>query len=311
VTVTNADTPLVPQPAPTGFKHWLPELGRRWRASSLAVRALWTVLATANLVLVVIMIAGFFVSDVGYDWLIFREAGRRAFAGGLYDWEGVYAWSYSPLLAYVFAALMPVGFLGWSLLHVAAVLALRDRWLIPITLVSWPFWVDLYNGNTMTFVFVAAAGAVRRSPAATIAYLALCLLMPRPVMLPLMLWVLWTQPRARTWFVVLLMLGGILVLATGQAAAWLDALLRVPTAVAESSRDIGPARLIGIWWFPLGALLAAALTLRGRIGWASVAASPYLLPQYLLMLLLELIPYRSSPASTPANGSDPSPTGGR
>jgi hypothetical protein len=293
------------------LKRLLRDLGRRWRASSVVARALWTVVATANLVLVVIMIAGFFVSDVGYDWLIFQEAGRRAFEGGLYDWEGVYAWSYSPLLAYVFAALLPAGFLGWSLLHVAAVLTLRDRWLIPITLLSWPFWVDLYNGNTMTFVFVAAAGAVRRGPVATVAYLALCLLMPRPVMLPLMLWVLWTQPRARIWFAVLLVLSGLLVLVTGQAAAWVDALLRVPTAVVESSRDIGPARLLGIWWLPLGALLAAALTITGRVGWASVAASPYLLPQYLLMLLLELIPYRSPQPPAPAHGSDPPPTDGR
>ena len=260
---------------------------------SFARTALLTTLWTVNLVLVAVMIYGFFVSDFGYDWLIFREAGRRVLEGGLFRWENEYAWSYSPLLAYLFAVIAPIGYIGWSALHVAALLALRERWLMAITFVSFPFWADLYNGNTMTFVFVAAAGVVRRSSIGIAAYLALCLVMPRPVMLPLLAWVLWREPQWRLRFAAMVVVNAVAVLATGQGVAWIEALLRVPTAVSVSSRDLGPGILLGVWWLPIGALLATLLLLRGRIGFASVAASPYWLPQYFIMLLLELMPQPS------------------
>jgi hypothetical protein len=265
-----------------------------------ATKALLIALSTANLVLVGIMIYGFFVSDAGYDWLIFREAGRRVVEGGLYAWENEYAWSYSPLLAYVFTVIAPIGYLGWSVLHVAALLALRDRWLIAITFLSFPFWADLYNGNTMTFVFVAAVGVLRQTSAATAIYLVLCLLMPRPVMLPLLAWVLWRQPAWRTWFAAMMVLNALAVLGTGHGVGWVEALLRVPGAVSVSSRDLGPAVLLGLWWLPLSALLAGVLLLRGRVGFASVAASPYWLPQYFIMLLLELVPQHPELPRSPA-----------
>ena len=52
--------------------------------------------------------------------------------------------------------------------------------------------------------------------------------------------------------------------------------------------DLGPARFLGLWWWPVGLAIAAWLTLRGRLGWASVFASPYWLLHYGLMLLLEV-----------------------
>ena len=247
--------------------------------------ALWT----ANFVLLSITIVGFFVSDVGYDWLILREAGERVISGGLYEWEGIYAWSYSPPLAYVFTVLAPIGYAGWSVLHAAALLALRDGRLALITALSWPFWVDIYNGNTMTFVFVAAVAAFRGSAIGSGAYLALALLMPRPLMLPLLVWILWKQPRWRLYFPAMVAVFAVLVLVTGQGHAWFDTLTAVGDAVAVSSRDIGPSAVIGIWWIPIGAVLAVVLTYLGRVGLASMAASPYWLPQYLLMTLLELV----------------------
>jgi hypothetical protein len=245
---------------------------------------------TANVALVAITIYGFFVSPVGHDWGVYVEAGRRVVSGGLYHWEGAYAWSYSPLLAYAFAALAPIGYVGWSLLHAAALATLRDRSLALLTVVSWPFWVDLYNGNTMVFVFVAAAAAVRRSVVGSAAYLVLTLLMPRPLMLPVLAWILWQQPQWRTRFVVMTLVYVAILLLSGQLIAWLHALTSVSDAVALSSRDIGPSILLGGWWLWLGGILAVALTIRGRIGLASLAASPYWLPQYLMMGLLELQP---------------------
>lgn len=262
---------------------------RRQFNRGFAIRALLTAAWTANLALVAITIYGFFVSDVGYDWAIYAEAGRRVFSGGLYTWDSVYAWSYSPLLAYGFAALAPLGFAGWSALHLAALAGLRDWRLALITALSWPFWADLYNGNTMVFVFVAAAAAIRGSAIGTASYLSLALLMPRPLMLPVLAWILWHRPKWRAHFSVMLVVYAGLILATGQAAAWLGTLTDVSDAVAASSRDIGPSFLLGTWWLPLGAILAVVLTVYGRIGLASMAASPYWLPQYLLMTLLELV----------------------
>jgi hypothetical protein len=263
-------------------------LAMRWRSAALPTRALLTALAAGNFVLLTITIYGFFVSSVGYDWLIFREAGQRALQGGLYDWSGVYAWSYSPLLAYVFAVIAPLGLLVWSALHFAVLGLLRDRSLAVITLLSWPFWVDVYNGNTMVFVMVAGVAALRGSQIETASYLTLCLLMPRPVMLPLLIWILWHQPAWRMRFAVLVVITSVAVAGTGQGMAWIQSLLSVTDAVAVSSRDIGPSLLLGRLWVPIGAVLAVLFLLRGRVGWASIAASPYWLPQYLLMLLLEL-----------------------
>jgi hypothetical protein len=260
---------------------------RRKLDRRFAVRALLTAVWTANLTLVAITISGFLVSDPGYDWAIYTEAGRRVFTGGLYTWDSAYAWSYSPLLAYGFAGLAPLGYAGWSALHLAALAGLRDWRLVLVTASSWPFWVDLYNGNTMVFVFVAAAAAVRGSAIGAASYLGLAVLIPRPLMLPVLAWILWHRPAWRAYFSVMFVVYAVLIFATGQAAEWLGTLTRVSDAVAASSRDVGPRFLLGAWWLPLGAILAVFLTMYGRIGLASMAASPYWLPQYLLMMLLE------------------------
>jgi hypothetical protein len=97
----------------------------------------------------------------------------------------------------------------------------------------------------------------------------------------------------------------VLVAATGYGGAWVDALIGVPASVQGTSRDIGPARLVGYWWIVVGAALAVWFTVRGRLGLASIAASPYWLPQYLLMLLLERHDVRAT-----AIGRSTRPTGG-
>ncbi len=54
--------------------------------------------------------------------------------------------------------------------------------------------------------------------------------------------------------------------------------------------NFGPSAWIGLAWVPIGLALAAWLTWRGRLGFASVAASPYWFGYYLLMLFLEISP---------------------
>jgi hypothetical protein len=250
--------------------------------------ALLVVVAIPNLFMVALTISAFYVADVGYDWQIFVEAGRRVIDGGLYDWQGIYTYRYSPLAAYAFAVLAPIGFWGWSALHVGALLAMPSRWLALLTVFLWPFWADLYNGNTMTFVVVAGLAALAGSRIATGAFFILALLMPRPLVLPLLVWLLWTRPEWRWPFAAMFVVQAVLVVVLGFGPSWLNALLHATEGVAVA--DFGPAAFIGSWWLPIGLLLAALLTFSGRLGVASLAASPYWLPQYLLMLLLDLVP---------------------
>jgi hypothetical protein len=226
----------------------------------------------------------------GADWSIFLEAARRAREGGeLYAVEDDYAFRYSPLVAYAFAGIGVIGSLAWRALHVVAVASLvaRDRLLAIVTLLSWPFWFDVEAGNVMTFVFVAAAWALHGSSWGIGAFLALTILVPRPLMLPLAAWLLWRHPRTRIPFVVALVAHAVAALATGWGTAWLAALLD-SSAEVGSALNFGPSRVIGLAWVPIGLALAALLARRGRLGLASLAISPYWLPYYFLMPLLEL-----------------------
>ncbi len=232
----------------------------------------------------------------GADWTIFREAGQRAIHGGaLYASEDNYAFRYSPLLAYLFAAIAPIGPLAWRALHVVAAVSLgwRSPWLALAVLVSWPFWFDLEAGNLMLFVLVLGVWALVGRSWAIGGFLLLALLAPRPLMLPLAAWLLWTKPEWRIRFVGLFIVHAILVLATGWGPAWIGALVGSSTEIG-SMLNYGPSRLIGVAWIPIGLVLAAVLTWRRRIGLASLAVSPYWLPYYFLMLFLE------APSARPA-----------
>ena len=80
---------------------------------------------------------------------------------------------YSPLLAYFFAAVTPIGYWGWTALHFVALLGLPRRVAL-VALVSFPFWQDIYNGGVMTFILVSAVAALSGSRAGTVAFLACC-----------------------------------------------------------------------------------------------------------------------------------------
>jgi len=56
---------------------------------------------------------------------------------------------------------------------------------------------------------------------------------------------------------------------------------------------------MGSLWVPIGLVLAAWLTWRGRLGFASLAASPYWLPYYLFMPFLELRRWYLRPMPVP------------
>ena len=106
--------------------------------------------------------------------------------------------------------------------------------------------------------------------------------MPRPIMLPALAWLLWRQPWTRWPFVGIAVVSLLGAFATGWLDEWIGALFRGGMAETTSWLNLSPSRFIGAWWLLIGVPLAAWLTWRGRLGLASLAVSPYLLPYYLL-----------------------------
>ena len=256
-----------------------PTRSLNWRFLGLGV--LWAV----NVVGLAVVGLVFLHGGVGADWFILSEAGERVVSGGLYDAEPWgYNYIYSPLLAYAWMVPMPLW--AWLAAHFLPLLTL-PRHLAVLTLVSFPFWLDLYNGGVMVFLFVAAWHAVHGSGIGVGAFFALCLLAPRPPFLPAVVWVLWKRPEWRLSFVGLVAVSGVGVLASGWGFEWVAALLEGP-GYTGADRDFGPTRILGFAWLIVGVPLGAWLTYRGRVGWAGLAVSPYVTPQYAMVLLLEL-----------------------
>ncbi len=242
------------------------------------------------------------------DWQQYVEAARRVASGGdVYAVTDTYAYHYSPLLAALFGILAPLGTVAWRILHIAAALALPTWPMRVITLISWPFWYDVETGNVLVFVLLAAAWALRGNRLATAASLVLVLLIPRPLMIPVAVWLLWERPQWRVPLLAAFAVHLVAVFVTGWGGAWLTAMVAAAGDVANPS-NIGPSRFIGtLPWLAVGLPLAAFLTWRGRLGLASLAASPYWLPYYLLMLVLEFVrrdrPRQAAPDAAAAKAS--------
>lgn len=228
------------------------------------------------------------------DWIQYVEAARRVGTPSLYEVSNEYAYRYSPLLAYLFGPLSVLGAAGWRLLHIVAALALPTWPLRVLTLLSWPFWYDVQTGNVLVFVLLAGAWALRGRRVGIGCYLLIAILVPRPLMIPLAAWLLWKQPSWRAPFVAALAVQGLVTGALGLIDDWMAALIAAGEDVFNPS-NVGPSRLIGTGpWVLVGMPLAAWLTWRGRVGLASLAASPYWLPYYLLVPLLDLARWRPS-----------------
>jgi hypothetical protein len=258
-----------------------------WRLVALAV------LATLNAFFLILTLAGYLFASSNIDWtLSYAPAAQRVADGTLYDWTTVsgygvapmYVFRYSPIAAWIFAGLAFIGPLGWTLVHFPPLLALPRR-LAVLALVSAPFWNDVYNGNIQVFVLVAAVTALRGSRLGAVSFFALALLAPKPLMLPVLVWLLWKRPETRTWFAGALLLNIALVALSGYGPEWIGSLLRAGDDFGNRA-DLGPANIIGAAWVPLGIVLAGWFTWTGRLGMASICASPYWLLHYLLMGLL-------------------------
>jgi hypothetical protein len=255
---------------------------------SVLALAVVVLVVTPNLWLAARSIGLVFGGAPAVDWQQYIVASQRFWAGGeLYAITGDYAYRYSPLFAALLTVLVPLGVVGWRLLHVAAALALPNWPIRVVALVSWPFWYDVQTGNVLIFIVLAGAWALRGNRWGTGGFLLLTLLVPRPLMIPVAAWLLWKQPGWR-WPLVFGAVAQLLIVAVlGWGNGWLATLLNASRDSLLPS-NVGPSRFVGQWWVAIGIPLAIWLTVRGRVGWASLAASPYWLPYYLLMPILGL-----------------------
>jgi hypothetical protein len=220
------------------------------------------------------------------DWSVWAEIPTRLRDGSLYADDSFFR--YSPVAAWLRGAVSTLGYPLFVAAHVA-MLAILPLPLAVAVGVSWPFWTDALVGNVFTFVALTAAAALRGSRWASLAYLSMLLLMPRPIMLPVAAWLLWKDRSLRAPFAAIFVLHGALVLSSGLGGDWIATLLS-STGDVDNSWNFGPSRFVGLGWLIVGGPLAVWLTLKGRLAWASLAISPYVLPQYLLVALYDAPP---------------------
>lgn len=263
----------------------------RWQSlGRLALVGLLILPGMLHLALIATDLTGY-VAHGPFDWNTFRAAAERIASGAdpyVRLTEGTStSFRWSPLAAWLLVPITAIPWPAWTALHLAALAALRDWRLIAVVALSWPFVLDALDGGVMIFVAVTAYWAIRGSRPAGIAFLVITLLVPRVLMLPVAAWLLWTRPAWRIPFLVAVLAHGIAVVATGWHVAWADRLLGLTGEEMAVAYNLAPSRWIGTAWIPAGLALAGLAAWRGRLGLASVLASPYVFPPYLLMLVLE------------------------
>jgi hypothetical protein len=232
------------------------------------------------------------------DWIMFEEAARRVRADEpLYLWSNWYLFKWSPVVAAAFVVIAPLGLTVWRVGQFLAAASLPDRRLAVLTLISWPFWFDIETGNVLVFTFALAVWALRGSYLAAVGYFAMFVLVPRPLAFPVLVWLLWKRPAWRNSFLWCVVFSVIPVLVFNVSDPWVTALSLASEDISHAL-NFGPSAWIGVWWVPIGVVIAAFATWRGRLGVASLGASPYVLPYYLMFGLLELV--RAIPEPRPA-----------
>lgn len=245
--------------------------------------------------------------DLPTDWQWIRAMPDGIQNGTIYSHIAVYEngvpvpFVWSPVAALIMAGAATIGYWPWAALHVAAVFLLRDWRLIALVFVSYAFWWDVAQGNTVSLIFIPGVLALRGNRWAALAYLTALILVPRPLFAPLAVWLLWQDRSLWKPFVVIFVAHAAIVLASGYAAEWMSVLRTVDLAPGLT---IGPTAQFGRWWLLVGVPLGAWLTWRGHVGWAGLAVSPYVTSQYLIWPLLDVVSKRQ-----PTNNSQrPTPT---
>jgi hypothetical protein len=230
--------------------------------------------------------------SITFDWDVYVEAGRRVWerSPDLYEQSERYGFRHSPFFAYGVSLIAWIGSTGIRLVTVAAALAMPTWPMRILALASWPFAIDFQHGALLMIIVCVAAWALRGSRWAVVAFITLALLSPRPLMLPIAAYLVWKRPWVRAPTALIFVMHALGVVWTGYADDWIGALLSSGTDQMGTLLNLSPSRVIGIWWLPIGAAIAAWLTLRSRPWLAALAINPYVLPHYLLFLLIGLDP---------------------
>lgn len=219
------------------------------------------------------------------DWGLWLRVPQMLESGTLYDF-GYFVWS--PVAAYLLVPVVAAGYNVWFALHVGALASLGNPRVGLLVLVSFPFWADTLMGNAMTFVAVAGFLAAQGSRAGAIAFLALTVLMPRPLQVPLAVSLILADRRLALAAAAMLVATVAVAVGTGYLDDWIASALPFGSGSMEHLGSVGPTALIGPAWYVLGVPLAVWLTIRRRFGLAGLAVTTYVAPQYLLALLWEL-----------------------
>ena len=238
------------------------------------------------LILNVALAAGTFAGlQHGGDWAVLERAAREAGTPELYTDRNTGTFVWSPVAAYVLQAVVPMGFEWWRVVLIGSAMAM-PTWPLRIgVLLSWPFWTDFTTGNLLTVIFLAAVWAWRGSRVGTAAFFALAVLIPRPLFIPMVLWIIWKRPGWRLPAVGMFTIHAVLVLWTGLGFEWIQTVLSTSAELQSIPLNLSPTRFLGYWWWVVGLPLGAWLFWRGHVGWAGLAISNYVWIYYLYWAL--------------------------
>jgi hypothetical protein len=266
------------------------------RLAFVARASFWGTLIVANFVLLAIAWRGILFAPPPPDWQGLVDAATRISQGqDPYAYQE-FAFRWSPLAAWLLVPFAAAGLVVWQALHVAALAAL-PRKLAVLALACFAFWVDVGMGNVVVFGFVLAYLAMSRGRGFVIAFTVFALLLPRPLYVPLLVYLFMTRTQDRRAMVATAVVVAALTIATGWLPSWLTVLAASGGDIANAT-NMAPSRLVGLAWLPIAWLIAFAAYRRGKVGLASLFASPYWLPYYFLMPLLDLVPI-ARPTSRP------------
>lgn len=222
------------------------------------------------------------------DWGVIQRAGGLAGTPALYASRANVTFVWSPVAAYPLQLLAPISVWVWRAVLIGAALAMPTWRLRLLVLVSWPFWTDWTAGNVVTIIFLAAVYAWRGSRVGTVAFFVLGLLIPRPLLMPMAVWILWKRPEWRWPVATMFVANAILVLWTGLGPEWIATLFHIGPELMDFDFNRGPTKFLGYAWLLIGLPLGTWLFLRGRVGWSGLAISPYIWAFYFFWLLPEV-----------------------
>jgi hypothetical protein len=258
------------------------------------------------------------------DWAIdftccYQQAGQRVLEDprSLYAWTDTYTFRYSPWAAVLFTPLATMSETAatWLWFAIKAVVAVAvavglgrrwsgdTRWLVAgMVLFFPPIWHDLALGNVSVFtVAVLAILLARRDGLGGVAFGLLLVLVPKPHLLPIAVWLAIFRPRDGVTGLATLGIGamaGVFVLGPELWLDWLgtfrEPLERTFTANVAFSGLLGPPGVV-VGVAAAAVIGAAALVRRTNIGLglalvSGIVLGPYSFIHYLAGLVVVVDP---------------------